>query len=266
MTAWGAVPVDDPISDYLGGTNMTAVGEIPVTAEIEDYGEPDPAVLTPPVAGYIAHHDASDPAEVTLTNEYVSQLDDKSGNGRHLTPIGTTFPALCKRAFAASGRNGVALAGGTAMACTVPANDRTETLFVVAIRYAAPGDGSLIGCQNDGRRQVRISAGQLQMIKAGVSVMLGGGPTVPLGTPFVVATRMDATTIKLWRDLQTPVSGSNSTTFDGAGNSALAQKLDSGDRQLYHRIYGEFIAYDTALSDGDVDTTIDYLMDKWAIT
>src|SRR5439155_19226332 len=40
---------------------------------------------TPPVAGYAAWYDASDTSTITASSNAVSQWNDKSGNGYHLT-------------------------------------------------------------------------------------------------------------------------------------------------------------------------------------
>lgn len=239
---------------------------IPVAVVNESTGVPDPG--PPPVAGFIAHYDASDLTTLTLNNGVrVSTWADKAGNFNASQstdanrPVVTTHPTLLntRSALYCDGSN-------DQFTTSCPASDRTETSFHVACVVSLAAVNPLIGGTNgvNGGRGVRIgTTGFVETVRQGVSTIFASTVNaVTAGTPFVSACILDTTTCE-HRLNNTTESTSNSDTFTASRVTNIASGATA---QFLTGWIAEVLIYDTTLSSGDVDQTITYLMSKWGIS
>lgn len=229
----------------------------------------------PPVSGAVAQWDASVASAFTLANGSVSVLADRSGNGNNLTQTTNANRGLLTvtRLSETIGRRNTLTFPLTAtnachMVSAVDASDRTQTVIFTGIAHTLPNPGTLVGCDGDGGRQIRLtSGGRIEIVKAGVAFMFqpSAALTVTAGTPFCIAVKFDTSAIKVWLNNVTPEANADATTFTAARVTYLNVKIASGDVQAGNWAMGECLIYPTALSDGDVDLVRAYLMAKWGI-
>lgn len=213
-----------------------------------------------------------DAANFTLTNGLVSQWNDISGNANHATPP-STDKRPCVTAHPSYFRNRPGLAiNAPQTAITLPgisAISRTQTVFVVGLWTNDNGsnDLSLVGGTNDHNRQFRIerSSGHLQMIKAGVSVMLDTTLALTKGVPFVASYRMASNVIDIRLNALTPQTNADTTTFANSTTTVLGYKLASGDTQPYIGTYYEVVAWASTLTSQEQTDVQAWLMTRWGI-
>lgn len=221
-----------------------------------------------PIAGAVAWWSADELNTVTLASGgRVSQINDKTGNGNHMTQAtDSNRPMIIKHPTIFGERTGLLFQAAQSLASAVDASDRTQTMFASFCLLDNTGNPTFIGPNADGGRQLRLGGGTVEMVKSGISVLFDTTLTPSLLAPHVVAAKLDTNAIKIWLDSQTAQSNSDSTTFTASRVTHLGWKGTPGDPQYLNGALGEVIIYPTTLSDADCDTVRTYLMTKWGVT
>lgn len=221
-----------------------------------------------PVVGAVAWWSPDELDKITLASSgRVSQMNDKTGNGNHMTQAtDSNRPMIIKYPSIFGARTGLAFQAAQSLSSVVDASDRTQTIFAVFWLWSNSGNPTFVGPQADGGRQLRLGGGTLEMVKSGISVLFDSTLTPSAGAPHVVAAKLDTSAIKLWLDGQTAQSNSDSTTFTASRTTELGWKGTPGDPQYLNGVLGEVVIYPTALSDSDVSLVLNYLRTKWGVS
>ena len=146
--------------------------------------------------------------------------------------------------------------------------DRTQSVFWAGCMFSLASARTMIGATANNGRLFRVeTTGRITCTKRNVAALAtsSAAMTVAAGTPFAAGMVLDTTTIDLYFNRVTPENFSESTTFSGATGSHIG----GGDASVNSRPSGyvcEALFYDGAMSSGNAQLTIDYLMAKWEIT
>lgn len=207
----------------------------------------------------VAWFDASDTATITESGGAVSQWDDKSGNGYHLTSSGTRKPMTGTRTQ--NGLNVLDFDGSNDDMLNASVNfSQPTTQFVVAIVDASDEVRSITDGAS-GRQSIVIGkvGATEDNIYAGTQLFAGSGATV--GAWVAISAVFNGGSSQFWRDGTSAASGS-------AGSQALTQLYVMSNRGAGGSFFtdgglAEVIIYDSALSDGDRESVEAYLATKW---
>jgi hypothetical protein len=232
----------------------------------------DPAVTSPPIAGYAAHYDPSDSSTVTLTNGLiVTSVTDKSGGGFTLTGTGNILYGIpsssqTNRKMLFFNENSQGLTSG------MDVSDRTATNFIVGFLTSITNSTAftLLGSNNDGGNEFRVSqtTGQLATLATDVVLLATqSNAAVTAGVPFCAAQVLTATDITHYLGTVSETDA-NATAFTAARTLSVARcpTVAEADRHQFRGGIGEIIMYSTTLATNDVVSTIAYLMDKWRVS
>lgn len=212
---------------------------------------------TPPVAGYIAWYDASDAATITESSGAVSQWDDKSGNGYHLTQSDGSF----KPTTGARSQNGLnVLDFASDKLENASISDATPTtVFVVAALDVLDATRAIFdSAATNTRFEFRVGTGKWSLFTGYDS----GDSSVSADTnPHVFAFKIGGP----GANGAISVDGTNTTGLDTGAAALTGVKLGNkfGDGAAWDGWVGEVIIYDSALSDGDRESGEAYLATKW---
>lgn len=219
-----------------------------------------------PVAGYEAWYDAADTGTLTIVSNKVSQWDDKSGNGHHVSQSTAGLRPLYDAAPRSV--NGVVLPefvqGSTTFlqSATLTMNDRTRSFFFALFPDEADTNSPISGGANNGC-EIRLDAnGQISVLKSGVAFLATFNAAG--GNPLIAAIRLNATQIKLDLLGEQSFVVSDSTTFN-AGTDVFNIGTDPSTTSSYDGLAGEIIVYGAELSDDDTTENLMYLVGQWLI-
>lgn len=229
------------------------------------------------ISGLVGWWDASDTATITASSGSVSQLDDKSGNGYHLTQAtgvkqpttGTrTINSLNALDFVSASspslkRTGISSVGGNA-----------HTFFAVAradsagaVPYMRVLTLNTTG-GNDYDNATSISAILRTNTNAEFCSYYNNAQRQTVAgaddAAHIVAVVRNGDTITGW------VDGGSGTSATGLGTTALAiNQIWMGNYPIenagWDGIIGEVIWYNSALGTTDRESVRDYLNSKWAV-
>ena len=211
------------------------------------------------IAGLVAWYDASDAGSITESSGAVSQWDDLSGNGYHLTQsTGSLQPTTGTRT-----QNGLNVLDFAGDILTVAVTETSPwTAFVVCYPDAV-ANLKTVFAQNGGAWEVMFHNGQFGLSGASQMAWYGAspssGPSYAATTPYVleVVTNGASSAWTLNGATDTTTSFSGGLTTLGVGGYPA-----SGD--LFDGWIGEFILYGSALTS-DRATVRDYLNAKWSV-
>ena len=218
-----------------------------------------------PVGSPQAWYDASDTSSLTIVSNKVSQWNDKSGSGFHLSQ-GT---AANRPLYDATPRfiNGVICLEFTTaefMTSSCPADSHTSTTFIAGLVDTVSAARTLVGDNSPGGgNEIRLdTSARPTILKSGVATLFT--PKLALGPTktFALVEILASSTI----DVGT--GGSRDTVSDStaftAGRTLKIGKDQSGTVS-WDGLIAEFIRYSTTLSDSDIRSNMLYLINKWAI-
>lgn len=209
-----------------------------------------------------AWHTAADTSTFTIVANKVSQWDDKSGNGHHLTqttagdrPLYDGTPRTINDIICPE------FTAGEFMVSTCPADDRTATYFFVGLADSVSHKSPIGDTQSQGF-ELRFEAGGIQVVKSAITVLAQFDEAPVVGTPFILCVRMDAANIEI-----IPVgmqqTTAEATTFT-AGRTLQIGKDQSGTI-TYDGLFAELLVYSTKLTDADMNTNFVYLCNSWLV-
>jgi len=215
-----------------------------------------PPPTGPPVAGYVAWYDPSDAGSITSSGGAVSQLDDKSGNGRHLTnATGGTQPTTGTRT-----QNGLNVLDfdGTNDQLSVSGFTLTQPYTVFAVALSDDGADATGQRITDGQASSTIlgkTTANSWNLFAGTG-LLGG--TVD-GGAHVHGGVFDGATSTRRVDGAVVASGNGGTSSHGG----LRLAISNTGTNFWDGWIAEVVMYPTGLSAGDCSSVEAYLKTKW---
>jgi len=216
---------------------------------------------TPPLAGYVVWYDPSDAASITSSGGAVSQLNDKSGNGRHLTQATSGFrPTTGTRT-----QNGLNVLDYDGTDDFLEAAGFTIAQPVTVFLVAASDDGGDSTLQKMFDNQATASffisktAANTWGANAGAAF---GGPPIGIDSVAHIHTAVfnGASSIRY-------VDASTGATLNGGANGLdgvrLANARSGVAGSWWDGPIGEVLVYPSALNTTDVTTVLGYLKAKW---
>jgi hypothetical protein len=232
------------------------------------------------IAGLVGWWDPSDTATVTTDSGAVSQLNDKSGLGRHATQ--TTPNNRPAYSGTLNGRNVMTFDGSNDVLVTgLESSTLTDyvTMFCVCrADFASDADASnkavLYGRDSStfansyGLNLHNVPPLQSQMTWRGVGFNVSGSPAYTRTTAAVLVGRMNAT------QRERRVNGTSVTstgTFSAGTNAAAGNFLRIGEdgpglTRFWNGLVGEALVYDRSLTAAEIAKIEGYLGKKWGIT
>lgn len=216
------------------------------------------------VAGPLAHYSLADTGSLTVVSNKLSQIDDLSGNGHHVTQ-GT---AGSRPLYDATPRtiNGITCAeftgAGEFMESTCPMDDRTFSVFAVVMLDTAAGNKCIVGDTQGGGFEIRIAGTVVQHLKSGVAVLGASTLAIPVSVPLAYCSRMDASTHYFNWFGDTQQTASDSSTFTAGRTLRLG--LDTSSTIAWNGLIAEVIVYSTLLTLTEVSQNFAYLAGVWA--
>jgi hypothetical protein len=221
---------------------------------------------TPPVAGVTAWWDASNAGSITQSGGLVSQWNDLSGNGYHLTQ-GTGSLQLTTGANTQNSLNVLTTDGTNYMTnaslTTAPGTART---LLVAANVADTSKRTFIGPTSSGGLNCYTTTGgggflQLGMDKSFVSAYPGDTNVTSPATWHVFEFELqNGTSQHYWVDGASTGTGSGTTTL---GATSTFQMGANEGGEMFSGYIAEILIYDAVLSTGDRQTVEAYLKAKW---
>ena len=247
------------------GITLTQVGQ---DIEIAASGVTPTEPIGSPQAWYGAH----EPTSITTVSNRISQWNDLTGNGNHLTQ-GT---AADRPFYSGTPRvvNGFTIPEFTLtqefLDCSLVTSDRTSTHMIACLidSFTTTLIGSAGGT---GGFEARIDANvRVQYLKAGVSAItahtgwpMQGGTGLPTFVQVLCA-RMNNTT--LFQDVLSGATFSPSaeaTTFTAGRTLRLG--TDQSGTVPFDGLIMEYVYYDTQLSDADMEQNFLMMYDRWCV-
>jgi hypothetical protein len=201
-------------------------------------------------------YDASDAATLTSSGGLVSQWNDKSGGGRHLTATTTARPTTAVGLI--GGRNALRFDGVANVMTATMSQTQPITVFVVArcssgagtFGVAVSGTNSL-GCAF----VYRHGGSNTWNAYAGTTAITAGAADL---NAHYWRTEINGASSQIWRD---GVAGTGPANL-GSSNIGGNLYVGSGGWAWTGDI-GEVIVYSGILSAGDITSAETYLRDKW---
>ena len=241
------------LNNIVGVSSVTSAPTLPVTANLTGYW------------------DASNASSVTLSSGKVSQLNDLSGNGRHMVQAtGANQPTYTTAAK--NGLNAMQFSGSQWME---PAStwSQTDLTFFMVVKFDASADQIATGYTN-----YKLMLQTMDQPGAGnwAFQMEPGGP----GSYFFW---QDGARNTNWNyfEMVRPDSGTTATasvnnggTFSGAGSNGSLAAIGTGKLTIGRRqdaaapmtgYIGEVIQYSGQMSGANRTLVKNYLATKWAI-
>lgn len=228
----------------------------------------------PPVTGAYAWYDPSDVASVTVSSAgIVTALADKSGNARHSTSVGGT-PILARSLGLFAERAALYFdsgAGNQIAATGVTMSDITFSAFVVAMCLTVTGRfPTMLGPSADAGLEFRVNSSaadrKLAVVSADtVEIGRNDANLITLGTPFVAGMLLSATDVSIYNGLNVETDAHAITLTAGRTLVIGRSPTVAGDPNRMLGWIGEIILYDSTLTAPQAVSTIEYLLDKWAV-
>jgi hypothetical protein len=228
------------------------------------------------IAGLVAWYDASDAGSITESGGLVSQLDDLSGNGYHLTQgTGANQPSTGTRTMGTEALNAIEFASGKYLSRTVSSIGGNAHTWYAAVQMDTIGNGNYARTFTltasgvlDYNNPSSISAILRNDASAGYGSFYNNTPrafaAAADGADHCVVTQRDGDGSSVW------INGGSATTASGLGTTALAVVTivmggeTAGTANLDGMI-GELIWYSSALGTTDRETVRDHLNAKWGL-
>lgn len=205
--------------------------------------------------------DAADTATITASDGAVSQWDDKSGNGRHVTQgVAAAQPRIGTRTV--NNLNVVDFDGGDVLTGTTTALMSPLapfSIFTVALFDTSPGT---VVSQCESVRQFQLFASPVQCHVGGTNVV---GNALNSGVAAVPGVTYSAPTAILW--------DRNATFSQSVGLSTVASPVRIGARgdgaggttSRLDGAIGEVVVVARALTAGEITSLRAYFTAKWRV-
>ena len=215
--------------------------------------------------------DASDATTITESSGSVSQWDDRSGNGKHVTQA----IASAQPTYSATGLNGLPTlsfdgADDTmaTIAATMPTGNSARSMFVVYQPQVTSSSHSIAGQSLTGTSnswfmlQFRDDAVTGDPYFAGFANDLTDNQA-PTTTAKIGAVTYDGTTVTLFKAGSQIAQGSK-TLNTNTGIFRIGSS--SGNSEFANMLFSEAVVVDSSLSLADRQRVEGYLAHKWGLT
>ena len=225
---------------------------------------PAPAATTPPVAGYLAWWDGSDAASITSSGGLVSQWNDKSGNGYHLSASGADRPSTTTL----NGLGALSFGGSNFMgnASIDTGSIAWRTQFAVIKLTGSTGTRTITdaGGSNNGSLQWRIEAttNYQRFVKANVADIGSGTVGISASAAAQITSQFGNTTsYAFWIDGAAAGNASHAVTCTNAGTYRVGANNTS---EYLVATLAELLIYDSQIGTTDRQAIEAYLKTKWS--
>lgn len=219
------------------------------------------AGLAPPIAGYIGWWDASDTSSISHTTNSVTQWNDKSGAGLHVTSSGTARPTTNTRTI--NGMNVIDFNGSSnGLFLEITNLSPPITVFYVTANDITTGVQHVIGRDTASTNSYIAYTNGTAIAIAGSSEASGG--TLNTSQHSYCAEFNSGANSNLWQDstqLVTNASIGNQVLDELAFGSSYTS--GSPATSYFDGRLAEVIIYNSILSSGDRNSTMLYLKNKW---
>ena len=229
------------------------------------------APTVPPIAGYYLWYDASDAASISLNGSNVSQWNDKSGNGLHLTQATSTYqPGYTETQ---NGKNVVTFAADFLYNASVSSPTTATTFAVMNNTTGGSSDQLPICFGSDDTTGSYISYLNFSSPNWRISWEGGSG----FGRTFVNLSGQGS--YNVWNGRRRSANTDNRNLVNNTGaatatgvtfttNSSLSLgnywNVPTGSYPFYGKM-AEILVYNSALSDADTTSVYNYLKTKWGL-
>jgi hypothetical protein len=231
----------------------------PVSSPVSSWFNFNPLSLSPTI-----WLDASDSSTITASGSplKVSQWDDKSGNGYHVSQ-GTAAAQPTSGAATQNGLNMLTFDGNDFMSnATLSATFLPVTLFVV-FKPRINKSQALFSTSLAGGLEFRGNAsGVLQVLSAASALLTASTGTIAAGSATSVVVTQSATTFAYHIDGIPAGSGSGSYSLFGSGKMEIGSFVNGAGEFLDGDLC-EMIRYDAVLSSTNRANVAAYLRNKW---
>jgi len=262
--------VDTAIAAGITTTSYVDAGLAVGTYDWEVFGRVPAS--TPPIAGYTAWYDASDTSSITASGVAVSQWNDKSGNGYHLTQgTGSNQPTTGTRTI--NSLNAIDFDGtadylsNTSFAFNV----NTMTWLAVFLSDAKNANNprvttftttSTTNDYDNTSSAIVMSHTNADAFETDYnSNSYTTAPTTGSAVQFTV--KRNGAAWNHWKNGTAGGSMSSVTTNFNPGVLWVGATYAGGVGGWWDGLIAEIVMYPTALSDGDRVSVQDYLKAKW---
>jgi hypothetical protein len=228
---------------------------------------------TPPItANLYARYDASVASSITSSATKVSQWNDLSGNGKHLTQATSGYQPVTGTTTQ-NGRNVIVFDQQVMSSTAVSFTANALTVFFTATKSSA---GS---AANQYSRVVSFSLNSDNDYDNtnGMNPMYFTSPTssynrnnatvcstaLTYGQINTTAFKLNGSAVDLWHNSLT-ASGTTSATAINSNRFAVGGTYTAVGNGFLNGWVGEILVYTTAMGTSDINLTRDYLKTKWA--
>lgn len=232
--------------------------------DIEVIAQPAQAEDRPPVAGFSAWFDASDPGTIQGGGTGVSEWRDKSGNGRHLAQA-TDANRPYTGSWSQNGRNVIWSQGKAAvLSGPVPMVGHPWAVAMAVANTASDAvqRTAMSGFYTAGNEWGRVYRPTSNAISIYSGAVISSPQLWERNRPRVVIAVFDAAQSDIRVDGRTVTFGST----PAVGNSVSQSVFGLGLSESWYGWIGELIYYESrALTTSELERTEQYLVRKWGI-
>lgn len=220
------------------------------------------------ISGLVAWYDASDAASITASGGLVSQWNDKSGHGYHLTQAtGVQQPTTGTRT-----QNGLNVLDFTGRpdwlaSATAPMSPTTQSLFIVTRFDSLAGQHTLVDGDGSGALDIRTNGTAFETLKGAFGNIGNGYSAAAFSTATAYLIGHQFRDASNGNDLTYNVNGTTETdSTHGQTLTAgrhLRVGLNSAAIESHDGWIAELLYYQPSISGVDTTTVIGYLKTKW---
>lgn len=234
------------------------------------------------IANLYTWYDAADSSTITQSGGFVSQLNDRSGNGRNLTQSTSSYqPRTGINTL--GGRNTITFDGiDDFLWCNISLTSNNLTFFIIYNRFSG-GDtyGRLLSMANTYGANDYSDTNGFEIHTSAVSFngvtppLVGGyrnnaaiaSIAIAYGTPYLTNGTLNGGNFSVTNGTtasSNTSTGTTSTTSISSGVLAIGSSTQLTDQNLSGYI-GEHLIYNRVLNAGEIDSIRSYLLQKWSI-
>lgn len=210
------------------------------------------------ISNLAAWYDAADSSSVTLNGSNVSQLSDKSGNGRNAAQgAAGSQPAYSTAKY--NGKNVVTHTANRTLGVSVPFIT-TVSMFVVATKGSGGGQFILVST-GSGSAPTFITGfiGDYEYYNPTNDRTLMAAAGTATGLNVLAFTHTDSATLRVYYNGSQIASKTAQQSYNGQSLTTLGSSGYGGD-------IAEVLIYQRVLSDSERSAVTSYLGTKWGVT
>lgn len=243
---------------------MTTIVGTPPGVTASGYRVTPPPI---PVTGLAGWYDATKTASFTFfTGAAISQWNDLSGNGRHVTPANSSW-ASTRVAAGINGLPAVDAHPGALSTSSLDLNPPPFTLIAAIKAGSNTGTPALIGAAytqpTTGSVQWDVASGIVRLTSQATTIIGSATSALTASTPAVLVATYGSNVWAHYRNGAAVGTGTQAATFSH-GKIALGA-VAAHNNALYDGLLGEIIIYSRVLTTPERQQVETYLQTKWGI-